>query len=117
MKLRTIIDAVGALAKLSNSDMNLKSAYRLQKLTASIQNEADFFNDKRQKIIEKYAENDAIPEGKLAAAQKELDGLLDVNVLTEFTPLKLPLTENINISANDIAALAAFVVFGEEEAR
>jgi len=117
MKLRTIIDAVGAFAKLANSDMSLRSAYRLQKLTASIQNEADFFNAKRQKIIEKYAVDDVIPDDKLAEAQVELDKLLDVEVQADFVPLKLPLSENINISVNDIVALAAFVIFEEEEMR
>lgn len=111
MKLLTIMNAVGAFTKLANSDLSLPNAYKLQKLVAALQTEIDFFNEKKQKIYEKFAVDGGIPEDSVPVAQAELDELLSLEVQTEFAPLRLPLTEDIKISASDIGFLSPFIEF------
>ena len=119
MKLRVIMSAVSAFQKLANADMTLKSAYRLKKLVDSVQTEIDFFNEKQYKIIEKFGggEGIVIPEDKLADMRAEIDELLELDVQTEFTPIKLPLTENVSVSASDITALSHFIEFTEHDTK
>ena len=115
LKLRVIMSAVSAFRKLANADMSLKSAYRLKKLVDIVQSEVDFFVSEQNKIIAKHqgGEGIAIPEEKMAEMRAEIDELLDFDVQTEFTPIKLPLTENISLSASDITVLTPFIEFGE----
>lgn len=119
MKLRQIINAVPALTKLANADMGLQNSYNLQKLLSSLQTEIEFFNEHKMKIASKYGtvkENGLvdIPKEKEAEAQSELDELLELDVQTVVTTIKIPITENVQLSANDIGILTTFVEFTTE---
>ena len=119
MKLYEVVNAVPALNKLGNSEMKLTEAYKLQKLLTAIQVEIDFFNKNQLKIIEENGEIQAsgdfkIDEGKREIYAKAMDELALTEVEPVFTKMKIAVTENIQLSANDIGVLMPFVEFTEE---
>lgn len=117
MKLYQVVLAVPALNKLSVCDMPLCDAYNLQRLYAAIQPDIDFFNAQNQRIAKKYngviSDNGTIvyDVNNQADAQKEFDELLYFDVRAEVTPVKLQASNNISLSAKDVAALIPFVEF------
>jgi len=121
LKLHQTINAVPALNKLGNSDLPLFYAYKLRKILTELQPDIDFFNEHNMKIIEKYngkiKENGKIeyPDESRAAAQEEFNALLSFDTQAEIMELKIPIGENIKISANDIGVLSPFVKFIEIE--
>ena len=118
MKLYQIINAVPALNKLGNSDMKLSESYKLQKLLSAVQVEIDFFNRSQVKIIEQHGVikdggEFIIDEDKRAIYAKAMDELAQTDVEPEFSKMKIAVSENIQLSANDIGSLMPFVEFTE----
>jgi len=116
MKMFQIINAISAFTKLAASDMKMTDAYRLQKLLSSLQVEIDFFNDQKLKLAQKYGTiNDDgsvdIPPDKVSEAQAALDDIMDVDVKAEYEVVKIPISDNIEVSTNDIGVLSPFVEF------
>ena len=116
MKMFQITNAIPAFAKLAEADMEMREAYSLQKLMASLQVEIDFFNTQKLKIAEKYGTINAddtvdIPKEKIPEAQAALDELTGMDVTAVFDVIKIHVSDNIKISANDIAALTPFIEF------
>ena len=120
MKMYQIIHAIPALGKLAEGDMRMTDAYRLQKLLSSLQTEIDFFNGQKMKLALKHGIENAdgsveIPKENEAEAQSELDELMAVEVKTEFDVIRIPINDNIELSANDIGFLSPFVEFYSAE--
>ena len=120
MKLYEIINAIPALNKLGDADMKISEAYKLQKLLSSVQIEIDFFNKNQVKIIEengviKESGEFIIDEDKREIYAKTMDELAQTEVEIVFTKMKVAVSENIQMSANDVANLAPFVEFLEVE--
>ena len=118
--LKSIILAVPALSKLTGADLSLKLAYRLRKLIDALQKEADFFSEQRAKILNKYGVPDDAGEYAFSGdgeqkAIEELDALLDMEVTVELDALRVPISEKVALSVNDMINLAPFVEFIEEE--
>ena len=119
MKLYQIINAIPPLNKLGNSDMKMAEAYKLQKILASIQVEIDFYNKNHMELITKNGQikddgTFVIGEDKRSDYMKSMDELAQTDVEPAFSKMKIAVTENIQISANDIGALMPFVEFTEE---
>ena len=120
MKLYEIINAIPALNKLGNSDMQMAMAYKLQKLLTAIQTEISFFNTNQLKIIQEHGvikDNGEfiIDEDKREVYAKVMDELAQTDVEPVFNKMKIAVIENIQISANDVGALMPFVEFMEGE--
>ena len=120
MELHQIIGAIPALNKLGKVDLPLSDAYKLQKMTAALQPDIAFFNEHNAKIIEKYGgvstDNGRVnfPPEEASKAQAEFNELLLLDVQSEIKNIcviKIPITDNITISSNDISALEPFVEF------
>ena len=119
MKLYEIINAIPALNKLGNSNMKMTDAYKLQKLLAALQVEIDFYNKHHLELIEANGQikDDGtfiIDKEKQGDFGKSMTDLAQTDVEPAFTKMKIAITENIQISANDIGALLPFVEFTEE---
>ena len=119
MKLGEVVNAMEPLQRLAGTDMKLQYAYQIHKVTRSVQQELDFFTEKRQVIFEKYGtytKSDLIeiPKEKQEAAGKELEELFAMEVLTEYVKPELPISENITITAKDIVLLQPLVEFKED---
>lgn len=118
VKLKSIIQAIPALAKLSAGDLTLRTAYDLQKSVNVLQKEADFFTERRDKIFNKYGErqNDGtfrFEKENENTAVAELEALLSLEVTPDCERVRIPLTEDVKISANDLGVLLPFVEFAE----
>jgi len=119
IKLKSIIQAISALSKVSAGDLSLHLAYRLKKMMNELQKEADFFSEQRIKIFEKYGTptddgNYKFEGENEAKAISDLDDLLDMEVSPDIAVIEIPITENLHISVNDITLLMPFIHFNEE---
>ncbi|MCL1857711.1 MAG: hypothetical protein FWF92_00555 [Oscillospiraceae bacterium] len=120
MKLYEIINATPALNKLGNSNMKMTEAYRLQKLLAALQVEIDFYNKHHMELIEANGQikddgTFTIDKENQSDFGKSMTELAQTDVEPAFTQMQIAISENIEISANDIGALLPFVEFTEEE--
>lgn len=106
MKLKDILIAVPALQKLAAAELTLKIAYELQQLNSALQNDLDFFDREKAKIVNRL--------GEIKGNEPEITELLNMDVNTEIHRVKIPLTEHVKLSANDINAVRAFVDFEGE---
>lgn len=114
VKMRKIIDALPALRKLSDADLSIKPLYWVNKLISAVEVESKLFDQKKEKIIEKYCIDlgegkRKIPDDKLEAANAELADALDLDCEVEYKRVIIPLTETIKLSNNDLCALDGFV--------
>ena len=120
MLLKEIVSAVPALGKLTAANLRLKTAYELKKTADILQKEVDFFEQERRKIVEKYGtvrEDGAvlIPAEQRAQADEEYVRLLSMEVQPDFSRLQISVSEDAKLSVNDLAALAPFADFIENE--
>jgi len=120
MKMYQIINAVPAFGKLGNSDMKMSDAYKVQKMLSTLQTEIDFFNEKKLALAQKYGTVNGdgsvdIPKENQAEAQAALGELMNIDVQAEFKVIKIPINDNIELTANDIGFLAPFVEFYSAE--
>ena len=116
MKLRTIIDALPALQKLSAQEFTPKTLYRVRRLIKTLEAEVEFFNEEREKILAKHrTDGEKLTEAQVAEAEAELAKILDVDVDAAFTRPQIPESENYRLSNNDLEQLAAFVDFTFED--
>ncbi len=115
MVLRQVIEAIPALNKLANAELDIKAAYRVSKIISALQSEVEFFNAKRRQIVEKHGkvnEDDTVSyePGKQAEADKELKELISLEIQAEIEPIEVS-AGDIRLTANDILALEPFVKF------
>ena len=120
MYLKEIVSAVPALGKLANANLRLKTAYTLKKTADVLQQEVDFFEQERQKIIEKYGsvQEDGsvfIPEEHRTQADEEYARLLSMEVQPQFSRLRISISEDAKLSVNALSLLAPFTDFIENE--
>ena len=119
VQMREIIRAIPALSKVTGGDLSLQLAYQLKKSIATLQKEADFFSEQRQKIFDKYGtpKEDGTYAFEAEYEQKaiaELEALLDLEVTPDAEVLEIPITEKLCVSVNDIGLLMPFIHFVEE---
>ena len=118
MKIREMVLAVNALSKLANCDLNIQTAYKLNQVVSIIQKEVDFFSNQRQKIFEKYGKLNEKKEFVIvnqneSEAEKAIEEILDIESEAKIIPIKIPITENIQLSVNDLIFLEPFITFYE----
>lgn len=118
MQLRTIVAATPALTKLSASPLSLPVAYALRKCINVLQKETSFFADERIKILKTYGNIDnkgnvTFTDDNESLAHTAITELLDMEVSPIFEKVVLPLSENVQLSVNDIELLTPFITFKE----
>ena len=103
MKLIEIVNARHSLQKLVAQDLPLRLAYRLMKLTEACNFHLEFYGHERRKLGE-----DPDPDRMRALDEMEITDLHQEK-------LRLPVSDDLILSAADIKALEPFIVFFEEE--
>lgn len=118
MKQGKIIKAYYVLKNMAGESYPLPVAYALYNLRKSMESQADFQLEQEKKLMNEFngtvTENGMINFGNSENAQKfveKLKELEDLEVEFVFTPINLPLTEDIKITPNDIEKLDGFVNF------
>lgn len=100
MKLSQMVNATSSLRKLLQTDINIKKAYELYRLTQKLNEYLGYFDENRDKIMELSDNQD-----------KKLQELLDTDFEVEFDKVKLSLSDNIELSVFDIMNLENFIEF------
>lgn len=85
-----LINSVGVLSKLNNSELAVKTSYKLSKNIKTLDKEIVLFNEEKQKLINKYAVKNEKGENKIENGNfeiadrenfnKEYRELLDIEV-------------------------------------
>lgn len=114
MKIKNIVDAIQSLQKIASSDVSLQTLYSVNKLMKKVEEEIEFFEKERINILEKYGkriDNDKykIEDNLKTEYEKAMTELLNIEVKNNIDEIILPMTENIQLSYNDLKALNGFV--------
>lgn len=114
MKLGDVVNALPALQKLAGENLTPKTLYWVSKMLSKLDGEINFFNDERAKIAKELGnevETDKweIPVENRPEFERRMVDLLNVEIEAEFKVVKLPVTENIRLSYNDLRMLDGFV--------
>ena len=118
MKQGKIIEAYRVIKNMAQESFPLPVAYSLYKIRKAMEPQADFQIEREKSLIEEFnghpGENGMINFGESEVAKKFLEKikeLEEMEVEFDFEPVHIPLTENINITPNDIDKLDGFVIF------
>ena len=114
MKLGNVVNALPALQKLAGENLTPKTLYWVGKTLSKLDGEINFFNEERAKIAKELGnevETDKweIPVENRPEFERRMVDLLNVEIEAEFKVVKLPVTENIRLSYNDLRMLDGFV--------
>lgn len=108
----------------STSQLPLKGAYKLNKIRKSVMKEAEFYSEKFQEIVDKYAKKDEngqvvfsedgnqimIKDGMIRECNEELKDLQELEIEIENYGLSLEdLGENIECTPDELEALMPFM--------
>ena len=108
----------------SNTTLPLKGAYKLNKIKKAVEKEGEFYTEKFQEIVEKYAKHDEngqlvfsddgnqilIKDGMVDECNKALEDLQSLEVQVETYGLTLDdLGENLECTPEELEALMPFM--------
>jgi len=108
----------------SNTTLPLKGAYKLNKIKKAVEKEGEFYTEKFQEIVEKYAKHDddgnlvfsedgnqiMIKEGMVDECNKALEDLQSLEIQIENYGLTLDdLGENLECTPDELDALMPFM--------
>lgn len=105
----TIYESQGALNKLSNADLPIKTAYAVKKNVDAIKKQIAFINDRRNELIRKYGKDDKIDtEDKEAVAKfvNDFNEVLGIEEEIEINTIDVEQLEDVKLSASDLDVLA-----------
>lgn len=100
MTIGDVVIAVPAIQKLIVQDLPLPTAWKLSKLIGIVNPVLDFYNARREQCADEQAALE----------------LLAFDISDQFagyTPAAIPITDDLSLSAADVAAVEPFVVFEE----
>ena len=114
MRIGQIVNALPALQKLGNENLTLKTLYWVNKLLSALDKELSFYNAQQRKILNELGTEvqtgkwEIPPEMReqYLARMAELDG---IEIDNAFPVVKLPVTEHVSLSYNDLKLLEGFV--------
>lgn len=120
-KLGNIISANIALNKLYTMDLPIRSAFMLEKMISCLNADMESFNKANNKIMLKYGTPSDDDPNKINFSKtnkenydKDLNALLETDVLVPIGKVNITIADNIRLSAFDIKTLRQFVNFVEE---
>ena len=103
IKIGNLIDAIPALRKLNSLDLPLRMSFKVFKLVEAVNAELAFFTEKRE-AIQKKADN----------RDSEIQELVNQEVELDVAKVAIIMTDDLRLSAADIAVLMPFIDFKEE---
>lgn len=114
MKLGKIVKALPALRKLAGADLTPKTLYRVSKLMSKLDKELAFFNRQQVKALGELGTkleggSWQIPPENRQAFEDRMTELANIEIEDEIKPVKLPVTENVSLSYNDICLLEGLI--------
>ena len=111
MKLSTVIGSIPTFKKLMEQDLPVKQSYEVAKLARRIDEETNLYNEQRQKLLQKYGEQDGdkyvIRPENVDVCNGELGELLNIDV---DIPEKIDiLSTNVVLTPAEMIAIEDFL--------
>lgn len=122
MKIATIETLKPTLLILSQKDLPFRLSYKVSKLLDKVEKDSQFYTEKLRNIIQKYAkrdengkiifegENVKIEPASLAAAEKELADLNDIDIEDPNIFFTLDEFEGLEIKPSELTGLLPFII-------
>ncbi len=110
----TVYNSINSLAKLSNCDMPIKIAYKIKKNFDVLKKQADFINERRNELINKYGKNGKIEQTDTEAVEKfvnDFNELLAIEEDLKVLPVSMASLGDIMLSVNDLDNLSFMLKF------
>ena len=116
IKLATIRGGIESFKKLLTANLPIKLAYSLSKSVKKLEGEVKIVEEQRIALLKKYGTSPdekgnvtVLPEN-IEFFVKDFNGLLEVEVDIDITPVKLSELGDIKLSAVDLSNLEGIVV-------
>lgn len=121
MNIITLLNAGGILNQFAQIKTTPRLAYKIMKFCKSIETEEEFYNGRRNEIIDLYAQKDEngqpivennivrIIEGKTSEARAAMQELDNMDVEAPNIRFTLDELEGLELSAAEMYALDAFI--------
>ena len=114
MKMGKLVEALPALQKLAAAELTPKTLYWVSKLMSKIDKELAFFNEQRDKALAELGTEIEtgkwkIDPDKRSVFEERMTELANIDVEETFKVVKLPMTENVSLSYNDLRSLEGLV--------
>lgn len=110
MKLSTVVNAIPVISKLMSKELPVIQSYAVAKLARRIDEETKLYNEQRQKLLQKYGDQDGekyvIRPENVDACNAELEELLNIDVDIS--------DEKIDILSTDVALTPAEMIAIED---
>lgn len=120
MKQGTIIKAYPTVCKLYDQPLTLAAAYRVYKLKSEMEKAWAFQAEQERKLIDEYKPTEAqgttlkfADEETAAKFRDKMQELFDTESEFPISPISIPLSEQISITAAEIPLLEGIVQFVE----
>lgn len=121
MKISNIENLKPTLLILSQKDLPFRLSYKVSKLLDKVEKDSQFYTEKLRNIIQKYAKRDEngeivfegdnvkIAPSSLAAAEKELADLNDIDIEDPNIFFTLDEFEGLEIKPSELTGLLPFI--------
>lgn len=114
MELKDLVNAKDGLIKIFNAELPIKISYKLSKLVKDLNEELNFFEEKRKKLIEKFGEKKGdkieVKQENLELFTNEMNELLKLKVEFKFEKIQLNEIENVKLSSLEVYNLQKFII-------
>lgn len=114
-----VILAIKALDKLKNQQMPLQLSYKVYKLRKELQTHWDWQVEKEMELLERFGEpadnGMVVKQDSRADFNSALNFISFTEVEQDWTPIRIPMSTELKISAEDIDALDGFITIGDDE--
>ena len=123
MKLPQVSSFIKICESLQDQPMNVKLAYKLAKIKTKLQDDEQFYTEKLQEIIKKYAQTDEdgnyvftndgsaikIKDGQTQDCQDDINELDAIEVEMPNITLTLDELDSLNLTINQMELLLNFI--------
>lgn len=114
MKMGKLVEALPALQKLAAAELTPKTLYWVSKLLSKIDKELAFFNEQRDKALAELGTEVEPDQWKIdpenrPAFEERMTELANIDIDEVFKVVKLPMSENVSLSYNDLRSLEGLV--------
>lgn len=120
MTMQQLVDASPVLRKIAGQELSMKTLYGVSKIFAKLDDELKFYDRRRAELLEEYCdkrEDRYIPmEGCVDEFNRKFGELLNLEIdIGEFSPAKIPASEPMKLSYQELQAVKDFVEIEWEE--
>lgn len=109
MKIGKIIAAVPAFKNLASQSFSGKTLFLVNRMIKQLETELSAYSAAYNSLVEKYGTGGRVTEDNMEAFGIELTELHNTDAVCEITPIRIPATDDIKLSCNDLKLLEGFI--------